>query len=186
MCRFITAVVSTGAALQSFKPLLDKYEMSFEEIKNPYVEAQVDGDFYVRATRSSCDCNSALGSASNQQEASQEDVTHSSEVAKLRKKGWSEHKIERWLAEKTGSSDRHQQQERSKLDAELTRWREFIDAVLSDGFTKRFGLLLHMYRGGLEDERIQIKRKEHILLSEHFENVMLTIDEDVLYMVSKT
>lgn len=186
MCRFITAVVPSDTNFQDLKPLLEKYEMSFEEIKNSSVEAQFDGDLHVRATRSHCDCNSALGSASNQQEASQQDVTHRAEVAKLRKKGWSEHKIERWLVEKIGSTDRNQQQEQNKKDAELMRWREFIDAMLSGGFTKRFGLLLHMYGGALEDERIQIKGKERILLSEQFDNAMLTMDEDVLYMVSKT
>lgn len=186
MCRFITAVVPTDTDLQASKPLLDKYGMSFKEIRNSFIEAQLDGDRYVRATRSVCDCDSALGSASDQQEGSQTERTHAAEIEKLRKKGWSQHKIERWLAEKSGSSDRHQQQDRSKHDAELTQWREFISALLSDGITKRLGLLLHMYNGRLEDEQLRIKRIERLSLSEQFDNALLVMDEDVLYMVSKT
>ena len=184
MCRFITAVLSADTSLQASKPLLDKYEMSFKEIKNSFVEAQLDGDRYVRATRSPCDCNSALGSAHGQHEAAKV-VTHFADIDKLRKKGWSHHKIERWLAEKSGSLERHQQQDQSKNHAELTQWREFIRDLLSEGFTERLGLLLHMYTGRLEDEQIQIKRIECLPLSEQFETALQTMEPDVLYMVSK-
>jgi hypothetical protein len=185
MCRFITAVVPTVTDLQASRPLLDNYGMSFKEIRNSFIEAQLGGDRYVRATRSVCDCDSALGSASDQQETSQADRTHAAEIEKLRKKGWSQHKIERWLAEKSGSSDRHQRQDQSNHDAELTHWREFIGALLSDGFTKRLGLLLHMYNGRLEDEQIRIKRIELLSLSGQLDKALLAMDEDVLYMVSK-
>jgi hypothetical protein len=79
-----------------------------------------------------------------------------------------------------------QQSHRSKQDAELRQWREFINALLSGGFTERLGLLLHMYNGRLEDEQIRIKRIECLSLSEQFDNALLVMDEDVLYMVSKT
>jgi hypothetical protein len=43
-----------------------------------------------------------------------------------------------------------------------------------------------MYNGRLEDEQIRIKRIECLSLSEQFDNALLVMDEDVLYMVSKT
>ncbi len=185
MCRFITAVVPAGIDLHSAKPLLDKYGMSFKEVRNPFLEAQLEGDRYLRATRSTCDCDSVLGSASNR-EAIQTAAADTGDIEKLKKKGWSQHKIERWLAEKSGTTDRHQHTDRSKSVAELVQWREFISAMLSDKSTDRLGLLIHMYNGTLEDEQIQIKGINHISLSEQFENSLLEMEEDVLYLVSET
>ncbi|MBX9721691.1 MAG: hypothetical protein K2X81_09875 [Candidatus Obscuribacterales bacterium] len=185
MCRFITAVVPADADLQASTPLLDKYDMSFKEVKTSFVGAQLESDRYVRATRSACDCDSVLGSASPQREAEQTTIPHSTNIEKLRKKGWSQHKIERWLSEKSGSLDRRQQQDKSKHDAELTQWCEFISALLLSGFTKRLGLLLHMYKGSIDDERIRIKRIEHLSLSEQLDNELLSMDEDVLYIIEK-
>jgi hypothetical protein len=73
----------------------------------------------------------------------------------------------------------------NKHDAELARWCEFIGAMLSGGFTKRFGLLLHMYNGHLEVEQIRIKRFEQLLMLERLNTDLLAMDEDVLYMFSK-
>lgn len=186
MCRFITAVVPADIDLQSVKPLLDKYGMSFEEVRNSFVESQLEGDRYVRATRSVCDCDTGLGSSSDSPGEVLTVATVSNDIDKLKKKGWSQHKIERWLAEKSGTVDRNQQAVRSKNDAELAQWREFISAMFSDTITKRLGLLIHMYNGTLEDEQIQIKRINRISLSEQFENKLLEMEEDVLYMISGT
>lgn len=185
MCRFITAAVPADIDLPAVKPLLDKYGMSFKEVRNSFVESQLEGDRYARVTGSVCDCDTVLGSVSAQGEV-QTKATVSGDIEKLKKKGWSQHKIERWLAEKSGATDRHQEADRSKSVAELAQWREFISVMLLDKSTNRLGLLIHMYSGSLEDEQIQIKRINRISLSEQFENSLLEMEEDVLYMLSET
>jgi hypothetical protein len=90
--------------------------MLFKELKNSFVAAQINGDRYFRATGSTCDCETAFGSNSGQYQDDEAGHTHSSDIEKHRKKGWSQHKIERGLAEKSGSIDRHQRQERFDED----------------------------------------------------------------------
>jgi hypothetical protein len=186
MCRFITAVVPADTDFQASRSLLDKYGMSFEEVRNSSVEAQLDGDRYVRATRSACDCDSVLGSAAIRREEMRAPETDFVEIGKLQKKGWSQHKIERWISEKSAHSERHQGQALNSQDAELARWREFVSTFLSSGFAKRLGILMHMYSGRLEDEQIRIKRIERLSLSKELDHELLGMDEDVLYMVSKS
>ncbi|MBY0546647.1 MAG: hypothetical protein K2W95_05115 [Candidatus Obscuribacterales bacterium] len=183
MCRFITAVVPAGFDLLASKVLLERHEMSFTEISNPFVQSQLGGDQYLRATRCMCDCDSALGSAAQPQGAAQKAVPDLAEIARLRKKGWSQHKIDRWLAEKSGSLERHKKH--SEREAELTLWRNFIGDLLSEGAAKRLGLLLHTYSGTLQSEQVQIKRFEKLALSDLSENALLAMEEDVVYTVSE-
>ena len=182
MCRFITAVVPPDFDFNKVKPLLDKHAMSFQAIANTCVEAQLGGDRLVRATFSVCDCHSGLGTAGKGEvlPTAASDLAH---VQKLKKKGWSEHKIERWLAEQNSSLERHQKDKRTKYDTELKAWRQFIEAMLASGAVKRMGLMLHTYHGLLEEEPISIKAREELALSESFEETLLAMDEDVIYMI---
>lgn len=186
MCRFITAVVPADIDQDSLRPILDKYGMYFKEVNNPFVNEQLGGEVLVKATRSICECDTALGAGSRLKETDQTGLTHSHEIDKLRKKGWSQHKIERWLVEKSNSAERRLTIETDKYDAELAQWCEFITLVLSNGIAKRLGLLLHMYNGNLEEEQIRIKRFERLTVTESLCNDLLTMDEDVLYTVSKS
>ncbi len=178
MCRFITAVIPADADLTAEKPLLDKYAMSFEVINNSFVQAQINGDRYVRATRAFCDCDSFLGGANLAKKTA---VKTSSHVEKLRKKGWSPHKIERWLAEKSAAS---QDRAENQHGEEQKHWTAFIGALL-EGRTKRIGLMVHMYSGRVDEEQVQIKRVERVLLSDLSE-VLSRMDHDILYMISES
>lgn len=182
MCRLITATVPAKMDLQASKPLFDRFEMSFEEIKNPFIEKQINGGRYVRATHGHCDCNSALGSAANQRSHSVDEQTSESEIEKLKRKGWSKTKIDRWCAEKL----KVQQKDNSKLHAELKLWREFLTELFDSEAAEKVGLLIHMYRGGLEHEQFQINRTEKLRMTSKFEDALLAMDEDVLYLISKS
>lgn len=53
--------------------------------------------------------------------------------------------------------------------------------MLTSDYTRRIGLLLHMYHGGIESERISIVRREIVKLAELTPELLMRIKEDVLY-----
>src|SRR5688572_29469897 len=104
MCHFITAALPAGADAEAVASLFKSYRRALEPVDNDWVVAQLPaGDRYFLTTRGYCDCGTSLGSLTRQCEAprSPED-----EVRKLKRKGWSEAKIERWRAEKLAAGER--------------------------------------------------------------------------------
>lgn len=182
MCQIITTVVPADTDLGAAKPLLEKYGMRFCEIKNPYVEQQLHGELFLIATYGCCECDSALGSARREKWAPSSPTSH--DVAKLRKKGWSEYKIERWLSQKQSSLQRHKDVAQNAYQSGLDHWERFATQFLSNGFAKRLGILLHFYRGSMETEEILIKRFETLPLSNDFQRALTEMECDVLYTIS--
>jgi hypothetical protein len=159
--------------------------MLFKPIDNPFVCAQLPPGQYVRATSSVCDCGTPLGSLSakdKQKSLADGESVHA--VAKLKKKGWSQAKIDRWQAEKETAAERSSLQRANSSGADLNSWCQFIKAFLTSSEGKSLGILLHWYRGSLDDEKIQIKSIEHLRLPEELEKNLLSIREDVLYLFS--
>jgi hypothetical protein len=185
MCIFITAVVPAGVDLKKSQALLQEHGMRFKPIENPHVQTQIEGAQYLCATGSICDCSTVLGSGAADRARDDKDSKFKHEVEKLRKKGWSQHKIDRWLADKLHAANRDVDSVAAKHEAELTNWCEFIQAFLAQGGTPSLGLLLHMYSGGLADEHIRIKKFEKLRLSEKLPALLTTMENDVLYTFTK-
>lgn len=187
MCHFITCLVAPGVSLLELQPLCSKYGMLFKPIDNPFVCAQLPPGQYVRATRSVCDCGTPLGSLvakDNQKILAEGESAHAVAVAKLKKKGWSQAKIERWQAEKEAASERSSLQRANSSGADLNSWCQFIKGFLVASEGKALGILLHWYSGSLDDEKIHIKSIEHLPLTEELEKNLLSIGEDELYLFS--
>ena len=107
-------------------------------------------------------------------------------MKKFRKQGWSEAKIQRWLEQKEQTKERHRREDEVLANGggpEVDRWIEFLDDLIRCGPSSRFGLLLHWYGGSVEGERIKIKRRERVKLSELNPERLMRIEEDVLYEV---
>lgn len=174
-------------SLLELQPLCNKYGMLFKPIDNPFVSAQLPPGQYVRATRSVCDCGTALGSLSakdNQKSLAEGESAHAIAVAKLKKKGWSQAKIDRWQAEKETAAERSSLQRANSSGADLNSWCQFIQAFLTASEGKALGLILHMYNGTLAEEKIQISSVERLFVTDELEKNLLSIREDVLYLIS--
>lgn len=187
MCHFITCLVAPGVSLLELQPLCSKYGMLFKSIDNPFVSAQLPPGQYVRATQSVCDCGTPLGSSyakENQKSLAEGESAHAVAVAKLKKKGWSQAKIDRWQAEKETAAERSSLQRAYSSGADLNSWCQFIKAFLTASEGKALGLILHWYSGSLDDEKIQINSIERIPVSNELEKNLLSVREDVLYLFS--
>ena len=184
MCHYITASLPHDVELKSVIPIFESHKLGFELISNPHVAEQLDPqDWYILTSRKHCDCGTALGSLNHQGAAKKS--SYDRELMKFRKQGWSEAKIQRWLEQKEQTKERHQREDEARAKGggpELDRWIEFLNDLIS-GPSPRFGLLLHWYRGSIDGERIKIKRRERVRLSEVNPERLMKIEEDVLYEV---
>jgi len=104
-------------------------------------------------------------------------------VEKLKKKGWSEAKIERWFKEQALNEEKEERSRELQHETSITfasDWVEFIRDMLASKAAAKVGLLLHMYDGPLNG-RFSIVGKERITLKSLNENILLQMAEDVIY-----
>jgi len=183
MCHYITASLPKSVDTDSVALIFESYKVGFDLISNPHVSAQLEaGDLYVLTTRGHCDCGTALGSLNGS--AAHDDLSYERELKKFRKQGWSEAKITRWLEQKEQTKEKHLREDEARAKGstqELNQWVRFITDVLKSGYAPRIGLLLHMYHGSIESERISILRRERVKLEELTPDLLMRIKEDVVY-----
>jgi len=182
MCHYITAVLPHTVDPTAVASLFDSYKLGFEIISNPHVVGQIDlKAWYILTSGKHCDCGTALGSLTRQARA--QGLSYDREVEKSRKQGWSEAKIKRWLEQKEQTQERHRREDEALAvsGADSQRWLAFLNALLTRPATSKFGLLLHWYHTSVESERIRIQRRETVRLADVDEELLMRIEEDVLY-----
>ena len=183
MCHFITATLPGSSNLQLMAEIFEEQKLGFERILNPHVRRQIEpGDIQILTTRGHCDCGTVLGSL----DRNGADLSHDyeREVGRLRMKGWSGQKIRRWIGEKEQTKARQLREDSQMLrnrTPEARRWIEFLTAVLESGATSRIGLLVHVYHGGIESDRIEILRIERVRLGELIPQSLMRMKEDLIY-----
>ncbi|MBF6023969.1 hypothetical protein [Lysobacter niastensis] len=132
---------------------------------------------YFLTTPGHCDCGTVLGS--HYQRARQA-KDWAADEQRLLKKGWSKAKVARALAQKQESSARSDVAVLEASAADLASWTKLIAEILGSG-TREFGLLLHSYRGPL-DEDIKLKGTEQIATGDDTGEILRKMREDVLYV----
>ena len=106
----------------------------------------------------------------------------------LRKKGWGEVKIARWLIErdKKKSQDSRQQIQCGMIPPDHEnnpdRWREILIALRTRLKLKYIGILLHWYCGDLDTEELNIERRE-VPQNSDLGQTLNHMKEDTLYVV---
>ena len=183
MCHYITVTLPYNVNADSVAPMFKSHMVGFELISNPHISAQLEvGDLYLLTTRGHCDCGTALGSLNGS--AVRDDLSYERELKKFRKQGWSEAKINRWIEQKEQTKEKHLHEDEAQAKGsshELNQWVSLITDLLTSGYARRIGLLLHMYHGGIESERIGILRKDKVKLADLNPELLMTIKEDVVY-----
>jgi hypothetical protein len=177
MCHFVTAAIPGDVELPFIARVFDKHDLAFRLLtSSPVVPQLRAGDRYVLTTRGHCDCGTALGS----RHKTPEPESHARQVAKLRKKGWGDAKIERWLQEKQATRERDVRKadtDRART-ADVERWLAVVvDALM---LVPRVGLVLHFYGGEIESESIELEH-ERVPRSALTAELLLSLREDVLY-----
>ena len=185
MCYFITAILPANAELDSLRQLAGDHSLALTELHNPHVEAQLQpNERYFLTTLGSCDCGTVLGSYRRGDQRSHAKQPKEREVIALRRRGWSDAKIERWLSQHAGTALRDARAQRvraesTELEAEI--WRQFLVQVLASG-SAFVGLLMHWYQGSYHREQIQILCRHSVRTSDITPDLLTHLYEDELYV----
>ncbi|MFX1344919.1 MAG: hypothetical protein ACFFAI_07405 [Promethearchaeota archaeon] len=182
MCFYITATLPKGTKIDSFRKILNMYQMEFSKIYNPFIESQLrPNELYFRATKDYCDCDTVLGSLNKLQDF--QTLYNSKKVKTLKKKNWSEEDINKWVDQKLKTKNKKTGKKLTpiELKEQTDRWINFLHDLLDNKIVPRVGILKHWYNRGLKNEKIDIKITKKISINEITQEYLLNLEEDVLY-----
>lgn len=178
MCHFITAVLSNTASHVKLDAIAREHGRQLRPLASPSMESQLGPDQrYFLTTLGHCDCGTVLGS---HHQRARRVPDWAAKERRLLKKGWSKPKVTRAIAQERESSASSDSADEEASAKELASWKNLIEEILGAG-THEFGLLLHSYRGPL-DEEIQLKGSEQIPAAKLSAEILCQMQEDVLYV----
>jgi hypothetical protein len=187
MCHFITAICSSKTKLSDINSVGKTYGLEFEDCENEHITKQLaKTEKYLWKKSKMCDCGTSLGEASFINDKTER--VQKSEIDKLKKKGWTEAKITRYLADKKKSEDKIAQQNDAILNNksnELDNYVNFLQEVLKKTDTDVFGLLLHWYSKSPENENIKLADRRNIISKGLTVFDLKTLEENQLLCVTK-
>lgn len=177
MCRFVTAVLPAAAPHEALDALARTHGRRFLRLSSPSVTRQLaPGEAYFVTTLGHCDCDEPLGALRGTRDDGEE------MARKLARKGWSDNKIARAVAQKREQAMAAGGVQRRRAEDDLARWLAFVDAVLASAQVGELGLLLHFYRGGVADEEVTVRERRRVGLDEDRAALLHGMEHDVLYL----
>src|SRR5262245_6750322 len=187
MCHFITAVMSPSANADAVRIVAKKHQLRWEPIRNRSIAKLLkpdEGQYYT--TWGMCDCGSEIGSLAggdpltpDREQAAQERT-----IRKLHKKGWSQAKIDRRMAQEAAIAERRRVESDHKKNCpgdEVQRWIAFLSELALSKTANFIGLLKHFYNGGIDTEAIIVVKQQSIPIYELSPKLLMSIEDDVLY-----
>jgi hypothetical protein len=187
MCHFITATHSSNINLTDINKIAETFTLKFQECNNEYVNRQISTEEkYIFKCTNICDCGTAIGEASVIKNTSER--VQKSEVDKLKRKGWTDTKINRWLTDKKKSEEKTNNENEAILKRksnEIENWINFLRTLFKTTNVEHFGLLLHWYSNGLENEKIKIGSRKVVSQKSLTELDFKMLQEDTLLYVGK-
>ncbi|RDZ27254.1 hypothetical protein [Lysobacter silvisoli] len=178
MCHFITATLPASADAAALDAIARRHGRQLQPLHSPGVQAQLGADLrYYLTTPGHCDCGTALGARVRRAAPRDE----AEEARRLRRKGWSEGKIERALAQRRQQRENDDAAQGSVAGQELETWRAFIAEALSMRNVSSFGLLVHHYHGAIDAE-FALQGRETLTLDQATPQRLGELREDVLYL----
>ncbi len=181
MCHYIYATLSGEASIEQARSIARKHGRDLLLQDNGYMRAQLAaGERYLLASNGShCDCSTPLGTLAVDTDAV-DPARLERKLRRLRRQGWSEAKIARWMQEQENTRDKERREREGLREAQrgsVDRWIELVRELLETGTSHSFGLLLHWGH----EFRVDIEDEQHFTLSQLGEELLLAMEEDVLY-----
>ncbi len=183
MCYFITGCVSKGVDLSRLNEMVGGLGLDrsffFTELKNPFATSQLpNNSSYCSMSRGHCDCGTAIGNATK---GGRTTPPSKAKLKRLRAKGWSDARIERWKNERESALNTKHRPVTPSHDDELKQWWLLMTTALKSGQTQHFGIMKHWYSTDVFNEkfefstfRVSTKTLQAAYLSD--------LDEDTLYL----
>ena len=179
MCHFITLVLASPTNMAELEAIAGKHKRKLEPLSNQSLKEHLTpGEEYFFTTKRICDCGTTLGyEVRRNAEQGRKDLDH--QIKKLKAKGWSQTKIDRWVGDKAHHDET--QISSTKSDEHWNDdWFAFLSELLESKMVRHVCLLLHWYSGPLTG-RIMLKERTRVNLREQGLGFLLKIQEDILY-----
>ncbi|MBS1715392.1 MAG: hypothetical protein JST30_13765 [Armatimonadetes bacterium] len=146
VCDFLYVFVPDSSGLSVIQDLLESEGLGFKTVDGPSPAAKLpDGTVQILATPGHCSCGTAIGGYYDQPVHLR--APDDKEVLKLKRKGWSDSRIQRWLDEKTAHLNEVGRAKSARDGAELDQWVGVLKGAVDSGATDWIGLSLH-FEGG--------------------------------------
>lgn len=180
MCQFNLLIIDKESKNDELKKLLLTNGFGFRELNNKSLKNQIGENIkIIVTTKGDCDCGSVIG-VNRQEAVSKIDIEK--EQKKLRKKKWSESKIERYLADKLKKQSNRVEAKESDNESEENNWIRISNSLKNQ--TDPFGILFHQFSGAIEEEIIDIEESNQIPLSLLAEGELRNFRENQLYWIT--
>ena len=181
MCVYITATVSAAAPVDDMRRLARANGIGWAPLEPSGFDKHLRPDErYFLTTKGHCDCHTQLGALNSEPRLRDPRKRRN----KLKRKGWSDSKIDEWI----DSEERSERRRREDLEAirtdgslEAERWYSFICEVVRGGVSPWVGLLMHSYRGLVSAEGIPLHERQVVDLASVDPEFLLRVWEDTLY-----
>jgi hypothetical protein len=183
MCTFVTAMIPKNAVTPELRRLFSEHSFGWHEMHNSSLSLLLPDSIQLLPLGDQCNCSTALGAADQKDPRGIDDID--AEIAKLREKGWSDAKIQRWHLDKERAATRRKEHLHHGVKNELQTWVNLIRDLLSRMLIPRFALILHFYDGPLDDEKISVSATRRIPLAELSANALAHLERDVLYKFAR-
>jgi hypothetical protein len=179
MCQFNLLITDNTIKNIDLKKILVENNFGYQEIKNESLLKQFTNDERVILTvKEECDCNSILGKA-NKCEIPQIDIQRTRR--KLRKKKWSENKIERYLFDSIKSQNRTLQKFTKQDELEEKNWITLLEELKSRKV--RFGILIHDFTNKIDEEQIKTINNNQFKIEEIHSGQLRRMKQDEIYWI---
>ncbi len=138
MCHFIKLVLPAQADVQALRDIVKRHGRVLEPISEARVDRELPAGDRAYLTTSRCDCGTGLvNRAANRREHDER-----RDLARLRRSGWSEAKIQRWREQRGEAVNRKVEAKAKSREHEAEEWRALVSDLL-DAKVERVGLLVH-------------------------------------------
>ena len=187
MCTFVLGTVPANSPLER----LERGFFRFSKVNSGTVASVLQaGELFGRMTSRHCDCGTALaisGITDRATERKREGIEH--KLDRLRRKGWSRSRIERWLAQVEADRDRHAKAKAEVAANEARAWCDWLHDALEEVRVEHVGLLVDDYDGLLDDaysaDEKPTPSERDVRLRDVDERFLERLDKGVLYRVRR-
>jgi hypothetical protein len=187
VCTFVLGTLPANSPLEKLERGFFRFSMLSAGNVASVLQA---GEWFGRLTSRYCDCGTALavsGTTERVAERKREGVEH--KLDRLRRKGWSQNRIERWLAQVEADQDRHAKAKADDAANEAREWRDWLHHALEEVRVEHVGLLVDDYDGLLEDaygaDEKSTPSVRDARLRDVDERFLENLDKGVLYRVRR-
>lgn len=153
MCTFVLGTFPANAPLERMETRGRGDYFRFSRVAPGSVASVLHpGEWFGRLTSRYCDCETALGTGTDTERAAQgHHESTERKVGRLRRKGWSRNRIERWAAQVEADEERHAKAKAEKRANEAGEWHGWLRHALEDVGVEHVGILVDDFRGQLDD-----------------------------------